>query len=112
MGNSSDSTSSVVPVTPETVATATHGLPTATRQALRLATRIQCGELVIGPPDGRRLRFKGSESGPQAELVVHDFSFAARLARSGDLGFAEAYLRREWDTPDLAGFLELFAAIR
>lgn len=109
MSSSSDSTPVVLPVTPETIAAAAHGLPTATRQALRLATRIQHGELVIVLPDGRRLRFKGSEPGPRAELVVHDFSFAARLAGGGDLGFAEAYLRREWDTPDLARFLELFA---
>jgi cyclopropane-fatty-acyl-phospholipid synthase len=110
MNSSGVSTSGAVPITPETVAEATQDLPFATRQALGLAARLQRGELTVRLPDGRTLLFKGSEPGPRAELVVHDFSFASRLADGGDLGFAEAYLRREWDTPDLAAFLELFAA--
>ncbi len=97
-------------VTPATVAGISRGLTFATRQALKLAARLQCGELTVTLPDGRTLLFRGSEPGPQAEIVVHDFGFASRLSDGGDIGFAEAYLRREWDTPDLARFLELFAA--
>ena len=41
-------------------------------------------------------------------MKVHDFGFASRLLRGGDIGIAEAYLRGEWDTPDLTQFLYLF----
>lgn len=99
-----------LPVTPENLAAITRGLTFATRQALKLASRLQRGELTVRLPDGRLLLFKGTEPGPRAELDVLDFGFASRLSGGGDLGFAEAYLRREWDTPDLAKFLELFAA--
>jgi cyclopropane-fatty-acyl-phospholipid synthase len=101
--------SSIV-VTPANVGELSQNLSFATRQALKLAARLQRGALTVTLPDGRKLLFQGSEAGPQAELVVHDFGFAARLSDSGDIGIAEAYLRREWDTPDLAKFLELFAA--
>lgn len=92
------------------VAEVTKGLSFATRQALKLAARIRLGALTVTLPDGRSLLFRGSEPGPEAQLIIHDFGFASRLSGGGDLGFAEAYLRREWDTPDLARFLELFAA--
>lgn len=97
-------------VTPDNVAEVTKGLTFATRQALKLAARLHCGELTVTLPDGRLLLFKGAEPGPQAQIDVHDFGFASRLSDGGDIGFAEAYLRREWDTPDLTKFLELFAA--
>jgi cyclopropane-fatty-acyl-phospholipid synthase len=97
-------------VTTANVAEVSKGLSFATRQALKLAARLTRGELTVTLPDGRILLFRGTETGPHAQIEVHDFRFAARLSDGGDLGFAEAYLRREWDTPDLAKFLELFAA--
>lgn len=96
-------------VTAENVAEVTKNLTFATRQALKLAARLKHGALTVTLPDGRILLFQGAEPGPLAEIVVHDFGFASRLSDGGDLGFAEAYLRREWDTPDLTKFLELFA---
>jgi len=105
--NTSDN---ILIVTPANVGDLTRNLSFATRQALKLAARLQCGALTVTLPDGRKLLFEGTEPGPQASLIVHDFSFASRLSDGGDIGFAEAYLRREWDTPDLAKFLELFAA--
>jgi cyclopropane-fatty-acyl-phospholipid synthase len=99
-------------VGPDNVAEATKDLPFAARRALRLASGIVRGALTAHLPDGRQLRFEGSEAGVEATLVVRDFSFANRLAWSGDLGLAEAYLRGEWDTPDLTAFIQLFVANR
>lgn len=86
----------------------TAGLPFAIRQAFGYAVAISHGRLDVSLPDGRRLRFEGSEPGPQAAIEVRDLNFARRLAQGGDIGFAEAYLAGEWDTPDLTRFLELF----
>ncbi len=68
------------------------------------------GRLTIVLPDGRAFLFEGSEPGVEATFEVRDYAFARRLASGGDIGFAEAYLRGEWETPDLAKFLELFAS--
>jgi cyclopropane-fatty-acyl-phospholipid synthase len=83
-------------------------LPLAFRKAIQLATRIERGTLTAQLPDGRKLRFTGAEPGPNAAIIVHEVSFARRLIAGGEIGFAEAYLRGEWDTPDLTAFLELF----
>ncbi len=85
-------------------------VPAVARLALGYASRIERGRLTITLPDGRAFRFDGREAGPDAGFIVRDYAFARRLAAGGDIGFAEAYLRGEWDTPNLARFLELFAS--
>jgi cyclopropane-fatty-acyl-phospholipid synthase len=97
-----------IPVTQANLREVTAGLPFAIRQAFGYAVAIRHGRLDVTLPDGRRLRFEGSEPGPQAAMEVRDLNFARRLAQGGDIGFAEAYLAGEWETPDLTRFLELF----
>ena len=97
-------------IPPDNVEQEIRGLPFAARRALQLAAGLVCGALNVQLPDGRTLRFEGREAGVEATLIVRDFDFAKRLAWGGDLGLAEAYLRGEWDTPDLTAFIQLFAA--
>jgi cyclopropane-fatty-acyl-phospholipid synthase len=98
----------VISVTPETVQTVLADLPRVVRLALGFAARLKRGTLDVTLVDGRVVRFGGSEPGPAAAMVLHNYGFAARLIRGGDLGIAEAYLRGDWDTPDLTQFLYLF----
>jgi cyclopropane-fatty-acyl-phospholipid synthase len=98
----------VIPVTPETVDVALAGLPRMVRLALGFASRLKRGTLDVTLLDGRVLRFGGVEPGPAAGMVLHNYDFAARLITAGDIGIAEAYLRGDWDTPDLTHFLYLF----
>jgi cyclopropane-fatty-acyl-phospholipid synthase len=104
--------SPAVEVDGSSVARHAANLPYAARKAFELATRIERGSLLAQLPDGRRLLFKGAQPGPEAVILMHDLSFARRLAGGGEVGFAEAYLRGEWDTPDLTAFLELFCVNR
>lgn len=97
-------------VTADNLDLAIRGLPFTARQALRLATGLRRGSLTVELPDGRVVRFAGREAGIDAQLLVRDFAFAKRLFWGGDLGLAEAYLRGEWDTPDLTAFIALFAS--
>jgi cyclopropane-fatty-acyl-phospholipid synthase len=83
--------------------------PQSVKRALKFATLIEIGTLDIRMPDGRTFRVPGGEPGPFAELVIHDFAFAAKMAR-GDVGVAESYLAGDWESPDLSKFLELFCA--
>ena len=99
-------------VTPDTRKAALTGLPGTARLAFALAENIRCGTLEVALPDGRTLIFRGPQSGPTASMVVKDYRFAWRTLRSGDIGVAESYLRGEWETPDLTGFLYLFCINR
>lgn len=98
----------IIEVTRDNLRRATEGLPRAVRFALGYPLKIRSGALTMVLPDGRRLLFRGHEPGPSAELIVRDYRFARRLMFEGDLGFAEAFMRREWDSPDPAGLLYFF----
>jgi cyclopropane-fatty-acyl-phospholipid synthase len=98
----------MIAVTSETVDSLLADLPRRVRLALALGSRLRCGSLEVTLPDGRTVRLGDNSPGPAASMKVHSYGFASRLIRSGDIGIAEAYLRGEWDTPDLTQFLYLF----
>lgn len=98
----------VIVITQQNLRQETQTLPWAMRQALTYALRLRSGTLDMTLPDGRILRFKGTDEGSHAAITVRDYKFAQRMSEGGDIGFAEAYMRKEWDTPDLTRFLELF----
>jgi cyclopropane-fatty-acyl-phospholipid synthase len=98
----------VISVTPANAATTLADLPRAVQLALGFAARLRRGTLDVTLLDGRVVRFGGLEPGPAAVMVLHNYQFAGRLIRNGDIGIAEAYLSGDWDTPDLTQFLYLF----
>lgn len=71
-----------------------------------LLRRVRSGTLVVVEPDGRRCRY-GSGS-PVATVVVRS-SRAWRMLLRGSLGFADAYARGLWDTPDLVALIRVAA---
>jgi cyclopropane-fatty-acyl-phospholipid synthase len=98
----------MIHITPENVDGASRDLPLLVRKAFRYASRLRIGSLQLVLPDGRAFLFTGESPGPNATMVIRDLSFARRLITGGDIGFAEAYLRGEWESPDVTCFLELF----
>lgn len=98
--------------TRDNIAQLTQGLPRVVRMILRMATAIERGRLDIVLPDGRALRFQGAGEGHAATMIIKDLACIRRIASGGNNGVAEAYLRGEWDTPDLVAFLELFCENR
>jgi len=84
----------------------------AMRMLAGLASCFDQGRLTVVAPDGTSRRF-GAPAGAvelDATLVVHRPGFVYRVLRGGALGFAEAYLDGEVDTPDLYPLLALFLA--
>lgn len=98
----------LISVTSETVDDVLPDVPRMVRMALGFGSKLKHGTLDVTLPDGRTVRLGGGGSGPAAAMTIYDYGFASRLLRSGDLGIAEAYMRGEWDTPDLTQFLYLF----
>ncbi len=95
-------------VSPGSVPAALGDLPLPTRLAFRFAAQLRRGTLEALLPDGRRYVFGGAEDGPAATIKINDLRCLARFIKSGEIGLAEAYLRGEWETPDLTTFFCLF----
>jgi cyclopropane-fatty-acyl-phospholipid synthase len=87
------------------------GAPAVFRAALRLIARNWAiGAVTFFLPSGQELFIAGREPGPHARLTIHDYRFIRRALSAGDIGFAEAYIAGEFDTPDLPDLLYVFAA--
>jgi cyclopropane-fatty-acyl-phospholipid synthase len=98
----------LISITSENVDAVLPDLPRLARLALGFGAKLQRGTLDVTLPDGRRVRLGGNAPGPEAAMTLYNYGFASRLLNGGDIGIAEAYLRGEWDTPDLTQFLYLF----
>jgi cyclopropane-fatty-acyl-phospholipid synthase len=99
---------SLIVLEPGNVGTPLTGVPRLVQIVFTYAARIRRGTLDVTLPDGRQVRFGGAEPGPAAVMTINSYDFAWRLMKAGDIGIAEAYLRGEWDTPDLTQFLYIF----
>ena len=86
--------------------------PLAARGVLRLLERLQIGRLDLHGPDGVWHHFGREAEGLHAEVVLHDWRVMGEVLRRGDIAFAEAWMRRAWDTPDLPALLKLLVANR
>lgn len=84
------------------------GIPPLARLAFRALLKIRHGSITMVLPDGRKLRFRGSEPGEHAVMVIRDFGLTRRFFASGDLGAAEAFLDGMWDSPNVTAFLQFF----
>jgi cyclopropane-fatty-acyl-phospholipid synthase len=65
------------------------------------------GRLIVTLPDGTTTL--SGQSQPVADLQVRDWKVFDAVLASGDIGFAESYMRREWDTTDLVRLLTMLA---
>ena len=72
--------------------------PTAAQRVIQLLSRLQHGTLTVHWPDGTEQRF-GHHDAPFAVLHVHQWSVCADALKSGDIGFAEGYMRGDWTSP-------------
>lgn len=102
--------SNAVIVTPDNREQLLAGAPMSFRFVCNLASRIKFGSLVFVLPDGRAIKYVGSEeTSSQGVIIVKDYSFARRALLGGDIGFFEAFADDLWDTPDIADCLYIFA---
>lgn len=85
-------------------------LPGTARRVLSLLAGMSHGQLDLKLPDGQQLSLG---QGPlHASLHLHDWRVFSLALKSGDIGFAEAYIQGLWDSPDLAALLKLLLAER
>ncbi len=85
--------------------------PASVKQVLSLLGRLRIGTLELNTPEGETLYF-GTHQEPKARLDLYSWEAATAALKSGDIGFAEAYMARLWSSDDLAALLRLFIANR
>ena len=85
-------------------------MPWQARVLLALLSRISHGSLSLRLPDGSERSFGAGE--PHASMHIDDWAVFRDALSTGDIGFAEAYLRGEWRTHDLAALLRLLVENR
>jgi len=71
----------------------------------RMLRKVDCGEILLQTPGGRRFLIGGKRSGEQTHVTILRWKCMLRLLTGGDLGFAEGYLAGEWSTPNIYSFL-------
>jgi cyclopropane-fatty-acyl-phospholipid synthase len=98
----------VKPDQPGQAAPARIGRSYGFRLALAIAERLEIGTLTIELA-GTSYRFEGDIPGPNGHLRLHRLRALRRFATGGALGFSEAYLDGDWDSPDLPRLLEVLA---
>ncbi len=97
-------------VTKENLSTATKGTPPFFKLMATVSNRMDYGVINYHLPDGRVLRFDSQDgSGEEAHVYVRDFAMARKTVFGGTIGFYESYAAEQWDTPDLAQCLYVFA---
>lgn len=86
------------------------GAPLFFRLVCNLVARLKFGALTFVLPDGRALKFVGEEeTASEGVIIVRDYAFARRAVLGGDIGFFESFAEDQWETPDIADCLYVFA---
>ena len=81
-------------------------VPAAAKRGLHMLQSIHHGGLQLRLPEGQPLHF-GSDQGPQADISLHNWQVFGAALRRGDIGFAETFITKDWDTSDLTALLQL-----
>ena len=74
-----------------------------------ILNRINYGYLEITSFDGQILKFGNPEANLKANLIIKKPNFIYNLIRGGSIGFAECYMRGEFETNNLSNLIELTA---
>jgi cyclopropane-fatty-acyl-phospholipid synthase len=72
---------------------------------------LESGTLSVTVPEGQTLFFGDLKSKP-VSLVLKSWEPCSAAIRAGDIGFAESWIRQQWDTDNLTGLLDIFVINR
>ncbi len=79
----------------------------STKSLLSLLAQLRSGHLVLTLPNKEIREFGNRADQLHAEIQILDWSVFKQVLSHGDIGFAESYIRGEWNTPDLKAVLDL-----
>ena len=70
-------------------------------------SKIKYGNLEVEFPSGEKQNFVGTENGLSASIQIHNYNFLSYIFKRGSVGYAEAYMRGFYSTPNLTNLLML-----
>nr|WP_321465358.1 DUF1365 family protein [uncultured Desulfobulbus sp.] len=73
----------------------------------RFFNQLDHGRLTITLADGEPLIFGQADGSPQVAMQIKRDRFFQRAMLTADIGFGEAYVDGDWDSPDLVALLSL-----
>ena len=79
----------------------------STKTILSLLSQLKNSYLKATLPNGQVREFGDKASSLQADIQIFDWNVFKRLISHGDIGFAESYIRGDWDSSNLKTILEL-----
>jgi cyclopropane-fatty-acyl-phospholipid synthase len=81
----------------------------ADKLIFNILKKINYGYLEIVSFDGNVLKFGNPKDDLKANLIIKKPNFTFNLVSGGSIGFAECYMRREFETNNLSNLIELTA---
>ena len=66
------------------------------------------GSIVATLPDGTTRKVGGHGDGPSARITLNSWNALVRLATAGSIGWYEAWVAGEWESPDPVPIFDLF----
>jgi len=97
-----------IELTQSNLSKSVEGLPRKVAYIMRAITKLRFGSLTITIPGGKVISYNAPEPGPHGEATLHNWGVIRRVISSGSIGVAESYIEKEWDSPDVTSFLNLF----
>ena len=82
---------------------------TADKIVFSFLNKINYGYLEITTYEGKKLEFGNPDETLKADIVIKKPNFNYNLIRGGSIGFAESYMRGEFETNNLSNLIELTA---
>jgi cyclopropane-fatty-acyl-phospholipid synthase len=74
---------------------------------LGLLSKLKSGHLKITLPNGDTREFGNQNDALKANIQILDWSVFKQVMSHGDIGFAESYIKGQWNTTDLKSLLEV-----
>ena len=81
----------------------------ADKLVFKFLSKISYGYLELTTFDGNVLKFGNPNDKLQANILIKKQNFNYNLIRGGSIGFAESYMRGEFETDNLSNLIELTA---
>lgn len=76
------------------------------RIVLYLFSKMSLGQLTVHTPEGETLTFGDGVHPQRATITITDNNFWRVCVLFGDVGFGEAYMTGEWNTPNLTDVIQ------
>tara|TARA_Y100000590_G_scaffold142766_1_gene163857 strand:+ start:100 stop:1278 length:1179 start_codon:yes stop_codon:yes gene_type:complete len=82
---------------------------TSDKLVFNFLNKINYGYLELTTIDGKLLKFGNSDEKLKANIIIKKPNFNYNLIRGGSIGFAESYMRGEFETDNLSNLIEITA---